>query len=134
MPSCTSCTLSAASISIRAQWALRHSRARPEKGIISAHQAWKDRAACKARRAGPVVRSLAASVRLVDRPAARAPVVHRANGIAPRHRAATVSVAAIATMMTTMIAPAAASANGATMKAAFDLTPPRPSRIQRNYR
>ena len=129
MQSYTSYTLCAASIRNRAR---RHSRARPEKGIVSALRAWEDRAACKALRAGSMVRSLAASVRLAAHRAVRAPAVHRANGIALRRRAATDSAAAIATMMTTMIAPAAASANAATRKAAFNPTPPCPSRNQRS--
>jgi len=143
MPSCKSCTLCAATSSIMGQWA---STARAAQVATALPPACHTRrlvhrirsgttpAACQLPHAGSMARSLAASVHLAGYPVDSAPAARRANGTARRHRAATVTAAAIATMTTMMIVPAAANVSGATMKAAFDLTPPRPSRIQRNYR
>jgi hypothetical protein len=145
MPFCTSCMLSAASSSIMGPWAstvqaVQVATASPPachtrllvRLIRSGKVSGSTPAACQLLRTGSMALNLAASVRLVGHHAGRAPAVRRANGTARRPRAATIPAAAIATMMTMMIVPAAVSASGATMKEAFEPTPPRPSRIQRN--
>jgi hypothetical protein len=100
----------------------------------SAHQACEDRVACRVLPSGLMAHNRAASVHPMVRRVDRAPAVRLANGTAHRPRAVIDRAPAIATMMTRMTAPAAASVSGAAMKEVFELTPQRPSRNRRNCR